>query len=162
MDYSSVTSMYSDMYASMANQSATKLQEQLKNSDYVKATEQELMDACKQFEAYFVEQMYKAMMKTTSFGTEGTGANSTLMDYYKDQMIQGLAEQTTQQNSGVGLAQVLYEQMRRNYGLDDADLKQKDDKEGVTAVAGAVQADKVSQADDSLQAEKALQAGMAV
>ncbi len=155
MDYSSVTSMYSDMYASMASQSANKLQEQLKNPDYVKATEEELMDACRQFEAYFVEQMYKAMMKTTSFGTEGTGANATLMDYYKDQMIQGLAEQTTQQNGGVGLARMLYEQMRRNYGLEDVDLK-KDNKEGTAAGADG------SQADMNRQVEKALQAGMAV
>lgn len=155
MDYSSVTSMYSDMYASMASQSANKLQEQLKNPDYVKATEEELMDACRQFEAYFVEQMYKAMMKTTSFGTEGTGANATLMDYYKDQMIQGLAEQTTQQNGGVGLARMLYEQMRRNYGLEDVDLK-KDNKEGTAAGADG------SQADMDQQVEKALQAGMAV
>lgn len=133
IDYSDVTSMYSDMYASMANQSATKLQEQLKNQDYVKATEKELMDACQQFEAYFVEQMYKAMMKTTSFGMGSTGANSTLMDYYKDQMIQGLAEQTTEQNGGVGLAKMLYEQMRRNYGLDDVSLKDEDSKEDMSA-----------------------------
>lgn len=39
------------------------------------------------------------------------------MDYYKDKMIQGMAEQTTEQ-SGLGLAQMLYEQMKRNYGLD--------------------------------------------
>ena len=155
MDYSSVTSMYSDMYASMASQSANKLQEQLKNPDYVKATEEELMDACRQFEAYFVEQMYKAMMKTTSFGTEGTGANATLMDYYKDQMIQGLAEQTTQQNGGVGLARMLYEQMRRNYGLEDVDLK-KDNKEVTAAGADG------SQADIIRQVEMAFQAGMAV
>ena len=33
-------------------------------------------------------------------------------------MIQDIAEETTNQNGGLGLAQMLYEQMRRNYGLD--------------------------------------------
>ena len=39
-----------------------------------------------------------------------------MMDYYKDQMVQDIAEQTSEQ-SGLGLAQMLYEQMKRNYGL---------------------------------------------
>ena len=117
MDLSNITSMYSDVYANAANQSASKLQEKLDGADYSKATDDELMDACKQFEAYFVEQMYKAMLKTIPENEEMSSSTSTMLDYYKDQMIQGIAEQTTEQN-GMGLAQMLYEQMRRNYGVD--------------------------------------------
>lgn len=120
MDLSSITSMYSDVYANAANQSASKLQEKLDGADYSKASDDELMNACKQFEAYFVEQMYKAMLKTIPENEEMSSSTSTMMDYYKDQMIQGIAEQTTEQN-GMGLAQMLYEQMRRNYGLDDTE-----------------------------------------
>lgn len=119
IDYSNIASMYSNTYSTAANQSATKLQNRLDGSDYSKATEDELMDACKQFEAYFVEQMYKAMMKTIP-SNEGTSSyTSNMMDYYKDQMIQSMAEQTTGQNGGLGLAQMLYEQMKRNYGISD-------------------------------------------
>ena len=39
-----------------------------------------------------------------------------LVDYFKDNMIQELATQSTETNS-LGLAQMLYEQMKRNYGL---------------------------------------------
>ncbi len=117
MDFSNITSMYSDIYANAANQSASKLQGKLDGADYSKATDEELMDACKQFEAYFVEQMYKSMLKTIPENEEVSNFTGTMMDYYKDQMIQGIAEQTTEQ-SGLGLAQMLYEQMRRNYGLD--------------------------------------------
>ena len=117
MDLSNITSMYSDVYANASNQSASKLQDKLDGADYSKATDKELMDACKQFEAYFVEQMYKSMLKTIPENEEKSGSTSTMLDYYKDQMIQGIAEQTTEQ-SGLGLAQMLYEQMRRNYGLD--------------------------------------------
>ncbi len=108
---SSINSMTS-MAAS--NASASKLEEQLQ-TDYSSATDEELMDACKQFEAYFLEQMLKEMEKTVpSYSTEGMSSSSTsLMDYYKEQMIQQLAEDSTEQNS-LGLAQMLYEQMKRN------------------------------------------------
>lgn len=118
MDFSSVTSMYADTYANASNQAADRLQNKLNGADYAKATDDELMDACKQFEAYFVEQMFKAMMKTIPSEAENSGSMNSMLDYYKDQMIQSVAEETSNQNGGLGLAQMLYEQMRRNYGLD--------------------------------------------
>ena len=117
MDVSNIASMYSDVYANATNQSASKLQDRLQSTAKNAATDDELMDACKQFESYFIEQMYKAMVKTIPQNEETSGSTSTMMDYYKDQMIQSIADQTTEQ-SGFGLAQMLYEQMRRNYGLD--------------------------------------------
>lgn len=108
---SSINSMTS-MAAS--NASVSKLEEQLQ-TDYSSTTDEELMGACKQFEAYFLEQMFKAMEKTVpSYSTDGmSGSGTTLMDYYKEQMIQQVAEDSTEQNS-LGLAQMLYEQMKRN------------------------------------------------
>ncbi len=96
------------------NASASRLEEQLQ-TDYSSATDDELMDACKQFEAYFLEQMFKAMEKTVpSYSTDGmSGSSTSLMDYYKEQMLQQAAEDSTEQNS-LGLAQMLYEQMKRN------------------------------------------------
>ena len=41
---------------------------------------------------------------------------SSFWDYYKDNMIQEIASDSTEQE-GLGLAQMLYEQMKRNYGL---------------------------------------------
>ena len=67
MDISSIygsSALDSTAYTNAANQTASKLQNQLNGSDYTKATDDELMDACKQFEAYFLEQMFKEMMKT--------------------------------------------------------------------------------------------------
>jgi len=118
MDFSNVASMYTDTYANASNRAADRLQNKLNGADYTKATDDELMDACKQFEAYFVEQMFKEMMKTIPSESEGAGSMNSMMDYYKDVMIQNIAEETADQNGGLGLAQMLYEQMRRNYGLD--------------------------------------------
>lgn len=115
-DFSNITGMYGDMYSNAANQSASKLQDKLEGADYSKASDAELMNACKQFEAYFIEQMYKGMMKTVPQSEETSNYTSSIMDYYKDQMLQGLAEETSNQNGGVGLAQMLYEQMKWNFG----------------------------------------------
>ena len=115
MDISGLTGTYTDLYQTQASQSANKLEGELK-SDYSKATDDELMDACKQFEAYFVEQMFKEMMKTVPESETTSSYTSNLMDYYKDNMIQEIASDSTEQE-GLGLAQMLYEQMKRNYGL---------------------------------------------
>ncbi len=114
MDISNISGMYSDIL-NANNQSTTKLENKL-NTDMTKATDDELMDACKQFEAYFVEQMFKSMMKTVPKNEEMSASTSTLMDFYSDEMMRELAADTTETNS-MGLAQTLYEQMKRNYEL---------------------------------------------
>lgn len=86
-------------------------------SDLSKATEDELMEVCKDFEAYFAEQMFKAMQKMVPESSqEQSAATKQLQDFYKDEMIKSMAESTAE-NSGLGLAQTLYEQMKRNYNL---------------------------------------------
>lgn len=117
MDISGISSIYNEIYASASNQTASKLENDL-DKDYSTATEDELMDACKQFEAYFLEQVFKEMMKTVPESESSSGSTSSMVDYYKDQMIQNIAADSTEQ-SGLGLAQMLYEQMKRNYGLGE-------------------------------------------
>lgn len=104
------------MYASSTDQSASKLQDKLEG-DYSKASNEELMDVCKEFEAYFLEQMFKEMMKTIPSSEESSGSTESMMSYYKDELVKNLASDSTEQNS-LGLAQMLYNQMCRNYGLD--------------------------------------------
>ena len=133
MDFSNIAAMYSDTYANAANQSAAKLQNKVSGTDYSKASDDELLDACKQFEAYFIEQMYKGMMKTIPTNEETSNYTSTMMDYYKDQMIQTMAAETTNQNS-IGLAQMLYEQMKRNFGAAQLPTEGDSPAESVQAV----------------------------
>lgn len=116
MDISGLTSAYNDLYTSTASsQSASKLENQL-NADYSNATDEELMEVCKQFESYFLEQVFKQMWKTVPQSEESTGANATLMELTQEQMVQEFAAASTEQSS-LGLAQSLYEQMKHNYGL---------------------------------------------
>ena len=121
MDISGIGSSAYANYLQEQNVSETKLKDQIDHTDYSTATEDELLDACKQFEAYFLEQVFKEMQKTVdcfkddSSGTSGT--DNSLVSYFRDETIQQLAETSTE-TQGLGLAQTLYEQMKRNYGMD--------------------------------------------
>lgn len=139
MDFSNIAGMYSDAYANAASRRAANLQGKLKDADYAKATDAELMDACKQFEAYFIEQMYKGMMKTIPANENTSNYTATMMDYYKDQMVQAVAEETTNQNGGFGLAQMLYEQMKRNFGTTEIPADGEKAAESPEAVAAAAE-----------------------
>ena len=118
LDLNAINSYYNNYNTDTSTDSASKLEETLK-SDLSTATEEELMDVCKDFEAYFVEQMFKAMQRMVPESEEDVSASTRqLKDYYKEQMTQSFAEQATE-GEGLGIAQVLYEQMKRNYGIPE-------------------------------------------
>ena len=94
--------------------SSAKLSNSVSSTDYANATDDELMDACKQFESYFVEQMLKEMEKTVPTDELDEGSNSQLIDYYKDSLTQQYSKDSTERG-GLGIAQTLYQQMKRNY-----------------------------------------------
>ncbi|MBO4336707.1 MAG: hypothetical protein J5842_01370 [Lachnospiraceae bacterium] len=104
-------------YASLAAGNAavsdiSKKADSLKNKDLSGATDEELMQACKDFESYFVEMTMKEVTKNIDFtGGASDSANSTLMDFYKDKTITNLSEQITEGGS-LGLAQKMYDQMK--------------------------------------------------
>ncbi|MCR5398630.1 MAG: rod-binding protein [Lachnospiraceae bacterium] len=114
IDTSNITSIYSEYAAQTAKDvQADKLKSVAKDAGSA-ATDKELMDACKQFEAYFLEQVFKQMSKTVNIGgTFNDQPTSNLVDFFKDNTIQELATKSTETNS-LGLAQMLYEQMKRN------------------------------------------------
>ena len=118
MDISSITQAYTEQLAAQ-NTTGAKLNKTLETTDYTQATDDELLDACKEFEAYFMEMIFKEMQKTVDCfkSEESSSSTSGLVDYFKDTAIQDLAETSTD-IQGTGLAQMLYEQMKRNYGLE--------------------------------------------
>lgn len=115
MDISGIGA-YTD-YLSSQNAAASKLNESLDRTDYSKASDEELLDACKQFESYLLEQVFKEMQKTVDcFKEENSDPNGNLVDFFKDNTLQELASTSTEKQ-GLGIAQMLYEQMKRNYNL---------------------------------------------
>lgn len=91
----------------------TKNLEKTLESDVSQKTDDELMDACKEFETYLVEQMFKAMQKMVPKNEE---EENDYTEMFGDMLTQEYAKSSTSQQS-LGIAQKLYEQMKRNYGL---------------------------------------------
>lgn len=85
--------------------------------DYKNATEKELMDACKTFEAYFVEQVFKNMQKTVPESEYTSSASKTTREFFNEQLLSEYAKQAVDSGEGFGIAKALYEQMKNNYGL---------------------------------------------
>lgn len=112
IDTSGLTNIYSEYATQTANQAKSDKLKNVAASANAEATDEELMDACKQFESYFLEQVFKQMWKTVPNSNEDQ-STSNLVDYFKDNTISELATQSTE-NNGLGLAQMLYEQMKRN------------------------------------------------
>lgn len=118
MDVGNLSNAYAEYFQSQ-NTISNKVADSIKNKDYSNATDDELLVACKQFESYFLEQVFKSMEKTVDcFKEEGENSNysDSMINFFGDETIQKLAETSTE-TQGLGLAQSLYEQMKRNYGL---------------------------------------------
>lgn len=102
------------------NASTIALQNKLQNTSNT-STDDELMEACKSFEAYFLEQMFKEMQKSVDALKPETedNATSTLVDFFKDQTLQEVCSTSVDTQSN-GFAQMLYENLKRNYDIPDA------------------------------------------
>lgn len=119
MDISNISSL-TDYYTSVTGEArATELARSLSGKAENASTDDELMDVCKQFESYMLEQVFKHMDKTVMRNNDDKDASTeNLVDYFRSRSIQELASQSTEKQ-GLGIAQQLYEQLRRNYGLDE-------------------------------------------
>ena len=113
--------LYTDYMTDAERVATEKLQSRLENTAKTEnADDDALFDACKQFEAYLWEQVYKEMEKTTKLFDDDDKDESTyaanMTDYFKDMMVQQISEQTASESSN-SLARMLYEQAKRNYNL---------------------------------------------
>ena len=78
-------------------------------------SDEELMDACKEFEAYFVEKIFDTMLESTKMFSDDKDENSygnKMVDVFKETALHQLSSQVADSGS-VGLARTLYEQMKR-------------------------------------------------
>jgi flagellar protein FlgJ len=116
-DLISGVSSYYDTYTKN-NVSADNMKDKL-STDYSTATDDEMMEVCKEFEAYFTEQVFKAMQKMVP-ESDDSSSSTSYVSMFKDTLIQEYANLSSESNGGegLGIAQMLYEQMKRNYGVD--------------------------------------------
>lgn len=110
MDFSGITG-----YKDYASQLATKATSQ-QMTDKAKSaqTDEELLEACKEFESYLWEQVIKSMKSTISITGEDS-SSSQMTDMFMDTAISDVAKEMTNQSLGSNsLAMQMFEQMKRN------------------------------------------------
>ena len=100
----------------IASQASSKLNSRIKTKDYSKSSDEQLLDACKEFEAYFTEQVFKALKKMVPEDENMSTTSASTLDYFNEMLMQEYAK-TSAENGSLGLAQMLYEQMKNNYSL---------------------------------------------
>ena len=136
-DFSGLSGVNSGYTNNYVNQTGNNLESSLNNSDLSTASDDELMSVCKDFEQYFVEQVMKSMQKMADVDGDGEGSSglfstmagitsedsgmSTMSSYFGDKYTSTLSEALCNSNNGqgMGIAQTLYQQMKRNYSTGD-------------------------------------------
>jgi flagellar protein FlgJ len=102
--------LYTQMQNSKNDTKAVGLQNKLTGINSDSATDEEMMEVCKEFEAYLVEKVFDRMKDAM---TDSEEEESDYLNYFGDMMYQEYAKAITE-NGELGLAQQLYESMKRN------------------------------------------------
>ena len=101
------------------------------------SSEEEMKQAIKDFESYFVEQILKNVQE--SLKSDEDSSNAQLTEFFMGQVGEKLADQIVDQ-VGNRMTQTLYEQMCRNYSIPQASETEADTTDAAATVAtGAVQ-----------------------
>lgn len=106
-----VSSMYNQYSTEIGSVSANSTSSAL-NGLNEESTDEELMEACKSFEAYFVQKMIEAAKKTT----ENEDEQGEYTKYFSDTLNQSYAE-IIADSGQMGLAQQLYDSVKLQYKL---------------------------------------------
>lgn len=111
----SVDNTYITRYSTdAADAAASKLTSTLEGA----ATDEETLEACRQFESYMIEQMFKNMREATKVLTEDEEEDSgnEYLDMFSDRYYQDIAERMVNSGQGLGIAEQLYNSIKLQQG----------------------------------------------
>ena len=126
-----ITNLTNKDYSSYVTQAQTSnLTNQIKKSTSSEATDEEMLAACKEFEAYLVEQVYKQVQSTIK-------SDSDEDDNAYDLQAQQYAKLVSDQGK-LGLAQQLYESMKKqNAAITPEELHEQEQAAATTQTQNA-------------------------
>ena len=106
MAVSSIGDTYFTNYSTEANDAVSqKMTSQIQDAE----TDEEMLDACKQFESYLVQQMFKSMEESAKVFSDDDEDNM-----FQDNYLSAIADQMVNSGQGLGIADKLYESMVNN------------------------------------------------
>lgn len=106
-----ISSIYNSYSSTLSSTSGTSLQSSL-NSVSSETEDEELMEVCKDFEAYFVQKMIEEAKKTI----DSEDDEGEYMKYFGDTLTQSYADAIADSGT-IGLAQQLYDSLKQNNTL---------------------------------------------
>lgn len=114
MDFLSINNnYYNGLMENTTNGMITgKLTDSVKRAENT-TDDEELMKACKSFEAYMVEQVMAKMEEISHIEGVDSKKDNEYISMFKDSFIKDKAEMLTE-NTDLGIAKMLYESMKRN------------------------------------------------
>lgn len=112
MAVSSICDTYFTNYSTEANDAVSqKMTSQIQDAE----TDEEMLDACKQFESYLVQQMFKSMEESAKVFSDDDEDNSNdYVNMFQDNYLSAIADQMVNSGQGLGIADKLYESMVNN------------------------------------------------
>lgn len=112
MAVSSIGDNYFTNYSTEANDAVSqKMTSQIQDAE----TDEEMLDACKQFESYLVQQMFKSMEESAKVFSDDDEDNSNdYVNMFQDNYLSAIADQMVNSGQGLGIADKLYESMVNN------------------------------------------------
>lgn len=131
----SINDVYGNYYTQNDTGSikASALEKKLNSNSMENATDEELLDACKEFEAYLIEQVLKEVKESIPKSEE---EDNKYTEYFGDMMLQEYASLLTERGD-IGIAQTLYESMKNN--MNAVNIKNVEATTEAQEVAGAAQ-----------------------
>lgn len=90
---------------------ADKLKSQLNNISE-ESSDEELMDACKSFEAYMINNIYSKMRKSVESINENDEDDNEYIQMFGDNLYEEYVNKAVE-NSSLGLAQMLFDSIKR-------------------------------------------------
>ena len=117
MSIDGISSLVDTSKNTVASNNVSSLQGSLKNISS-ESSDEELLQVCKDFESYFVEEILKEVQEAMiEEDTEEDSSLSTLTDYHMDGVIELVADELVDE-VGTNFTQQLFEQMKRNYNIE--------------------------------------------
>lgn len=96
----------------------SKSQNLQKKIDDNNVEDKELMDACKTFEGYFLQMMYKSMRNTVDTSNSFM-PQSNAEKIFQDMLDEENCKKAAESGNGMGLAKMLYKQLSRENKIID-------------------------------------------
>ena len=112
MAVSSIGDTYFTNYSADATDAVSdRVTNQIQNA----GTDEEMLDACKQFEQYMIQQMLKSMEESAKvFSDDEDDSSGDYVEMFQDNYLSAIAEQMVNSGQGLGIAEQLYNSINQN------------------------------------------------